>query len=313
MTHRNTGMKPTLGSGIPCVGFLLELQECCGFSLRVTPVRNDVTVEGLVRRSRWSLVVTHKYRVFQHLENPWPGLFFWEAPGNYCHQCFQPGWAPWKLLESSLLSSCIFVGPTFILFFPWDWVQTNWGRMFCAGLVPPKDGSSPGGSSPGRNVRDINGNKEENPSGMEEKSKLGTPWVVITKKGFGRRNLDPLTLDPPLWILMGKGTFSGTLLLVPETFLQRFLRERVPSFPFLVSCDPYFQYCNPKTHCCIRFFRRCFLPIIYVNWSLERGNLKPPQQFSFHPLCAKNSPLWWSALWSVRWFHPFCLPGWCLM
>lgn len=86
----------------------------------------------------------------------------------------------------------------FYIFFPWDWVQTNWGRMFCAGLVPPKDGSSPGGSSPGRNVRDINGNKEENPSGMEEKSKLGTPWVVITKKGFGRRNLDPLTLNPPL-------------------------------------------------------------------------------------------------------------------
>lgn len=68
---------------------------------------------------------------------------------------------------------------------------------------------------PGRNVRDINGNKEENPSGMEEKQEkspaLGTQWVMITKKGFGRRTLNPLTLDPPLGILMGKGHFQGHL------------------------------------------------------------------------------------------------------
>lgn len=37
------------------------------------------------------------------------------------------------------------------------------GRILCVGLVQPKDGSSPGGSSPGRNVHDVTGNKEENP------------------------------------------------------------------------------------------------------------------------------------------------------
>lgn len=44
-------MKSTLGLGIPCVEFLLGLQECCGFSLRMMPAWNDVSVEYLVRAS----------------------------------------------------------------------------------------------------------------------------------------------------------------------------------------------------------------------------------------------------------------------
>lgn len=64
MTHRKAGIKSTPGSGIPCAGLLLGLQECCGFSLRMMPAWNDVTVEYLVRTSCWSLVVTHKYRSF---------------------------------------------------------------------------------------------------------------------------------------------------------------------------------------------------------------------------------------------------------
>lgn len=54
------------------------------------------------------------------------------------------------------------------------------------------------------------------------------------QRGFGRRNLNLLTLDPPLGILMGKGTLPGTLTLFPETLLRA---EEIPEgvgapFPF---------------------------------------------------------------------------------
>lgn len=51
MTQRKAGMKSAAGLDIPCVQFLLGLQECCGFSLGVMPACSDVTVEDLVRRS----------------------------------------------------------------------------------------------------------------------------------------------------------------------------------------------------------------------------------------------------------------------
>lgn len=48
-------------------------------------------------------------------------------------------------------------------FFPLGLGANKLGRVLCVGLVLPKDGSSPGGASPGRNMRDIDGNAEENP------------------------------------------------------------------------------------------------------------------------------------------------------
>lgn len=55
------GIKYTLVLGITCVKFLLLVQECCGFSLRIMPLWNNVIVDYLVKMSWSSLVVTYKY------------------------------------------------------------------------------------------------------------------------------------------------------------------------------------------------------------------------------------------------------------
>lgn len=109
MTHRRTGMKSTLGLGIPCVEFLLGLQECCGFSLRMMPAWNDVSVEYLVRASWWSLVVTN---TGLSASGKSVTSAFWEAPGNVsvsnlaeCHEnCWSHAFSPPSFLQDLLFS-----------------------------------------------------------------------------------------------------------------------------------------------------------------------------------------------------------------